>query len=217
MAHCVRCSPSHRSVAAADPVSGNRRAEGRRSATRSCRRRKTSEALVTCRRQARSQRSRRSTNRVIHPVSSRLKILAGAAVLKRPVNRLQPVQRTSSALPDETVPVATNRVDLLWCEGPAGISCDPCCPGFRASLGNPVLIEDALNRHPKLRVNLMHPGWPYLAETIATVRTYPQVNMDLGWLNWGSAQTGVPRVCGSFDAGGVRQADHVRVRSHVLA
>ena len=76
-------------------------------------------------------------------------------------------------------------VSLHTGPGPAGISFESCCPGFRASLGNPALIENALNRHPKLRVNLMHAGWPYLAETIATVRTYPQVNADIGWLNWG--------------------------------
>jgi predicted TIM-barrel fold metal-dependent hydrolase len=69
--------------------------------------------------------------------------------------------------------------------GPAGISYDPCCRGFRARLGNPELIEEALNRHPKLRVNLMHAGWPYLQETLATMDIYPQVYADLGALNWG--------------------------------
>lgn len=28
--------------------------------------------------------------------------------------------------------------------GPPGISYDPCCRGFRASLGNPALLEEAL-------------------------------------------------------------------------
>ena len=69
--------------------------------------------------------------------------------------------------------------------GPPGISYDPCCPGFRARLGNPELVEEALNRHPKLRVNLMHAGWPYLQETMATMDVYPQVNVDLGAVNWG--------------------------------
>lgn len=69
--------------------------------------------------------------------------------------------------------------------GPAGTSFDPCCRGFRASLGNPLLIEDALNRHPKLRVNVMHTGWPYLADTLALLTVYPQVNVDLGATNWG--------------------------------
>jgi uncharacterized protein len=68
--------------------------------------------------------------------------------------------------------------------GPPGISFDPCCRGFRAALGNPSLIEEALNRHPKLRINLMHAGWPYLQETLAALSTYPQVFVDLGSLNW---------------------------------
>ena len=68
--------------------------------------------------------------------------------------------------------------------GPPGISYDPCCRGFRASLGNPAVLEEALNRHPKLRVNVMHGGWPYLQETIALLSIYPQVNVDLGAIDW---------------------------------
>jgi uncharacterized protein len=68
--------------------------------------------------------------------------------------------------------------------GPPGISFDPCCRGFRASLGNPALLEEALNRHPKLRLNVMHGGWPYLQETIALLFAYPQVYTDLGAINW---------------------------------
>lgn len=68
--------------------------------------------------------------------------------------------------------------------GPPGISYDPCCRGFRVHLGNPILIEDALNRHPKLRVSLMHAGWPYLQETIAVLFEYPQVYADLGAADW---------------------------------
>ena len=68
--------------------------------------------------------------------------------------------------------------------GPPGISFDPCCRGFRVALGNPILIEDALNRHPKLRVNLMHAGWPFLQETIAILFEYPNVYADLGAADW---------------------------------
>lgn len=69
--------------------------------------------------------------------------------------------------------------------GPAGTSYDPCCRGFRARLGNPALIEEVLNRHPKLRLNLMHAAWPYLEETLALMTVYPQVNVDMGALGWG--------------------------------
>jgi hypothetical protein len=68
--------------------------------------------------------------------------------------------------------------------GPPGTSFDPCCRNFRASLGNPALVEEALNRHPKLRLNLMHGGWPYLEETIAILFHYPQVYTDLGAMDW---------------------------------
>jgi predicted TIM-barrel fold metal-dependent hydrolase len=68
--------------------------------------------------------------------------------------------------------------------GPPGVSFDPCCRGFRASLGNPAVLEEALNRHPKLRLNVMHGGWPYLQETIALLFMYPQVYTDLGAINW---------------------------------
>jgi predicted TIM-barrel fold metal-dependent hydrolase len=68
--------------------------------------------------------------------------------------------------------------------GPPGISFDPCCRGFRINLGNPIHIEEALNRHPKLRVSLMHAGWPFLQDTIAILFQYPQVYADLGAADW---------------------------------
>ncbi len=68
--------------------------------------------------------------------------------------------------------------------GPPGISYDECCRGFRVALGNPILLEDVLNRHPKLRLSLMHMGWPYLQETIAMLFEYPQVYVDVGAGDW---------------------------------
>jgi uncharacterized protein len=68
--------------------------------------------------------------------------------------------------------------------GGPGISYDPCCRGFRASLGNPALLEEALNQHPKLRMNVMHGGWPYVQETIALLLSYPKVYTDIGAINW---------------------------------
>jgi uncharacterized protein len=59
-----------------------------------------------------------------------------------------------------------------------------CCPQFRTSLGNPALLEEVLVRHPKLRVYLMHAGYPFLQETIAILHMYPQVYADLGAISW---------------------------------
>jgi predicted TIM-barrel fold metal-dependent hydrolase len=67
---------------------------------------------------------------------------------------------------------------------PPGMAFDPCCRQARAHFGHPELIEDALNKHPKLRLNLMHCGYPYLEETIAILMQYPGVNADLGAIDW---------------------------------
>ncbi len=68
--------------------------------------------------------------------------------------------------------------------GPPGTPYEPCCPNFRVTLGNPILVEDVLIRHPRLRIYLMHGGWPYLQETKAILSVYPQVYADLATINW---------------------------------
>lgn len=68
--------------------------------------------------------------------------------------------------------------------GPPGTPYDPCCPNFRVTLGNPILVEEVLIRHPRLRVYLMHGGAPYLQETKAILSVYPQVYVDLAVINW---------------------------------
>lgn len=59
-----------------------------------------------------------------------------------------------------------------------------CCPKFRTSFGNPALLEEVLARHPKLRLYLMHGGWPYLEATKAIMAVYPQVYADLAVIDW---------------------------------
>ncbi|MFH1572512.1 MAG: amidohydrolase family protein [Acidobacteriota bacterium] len=68
--------------------------------------------------------------------------------------------------------------------GPPGTPYDPCCPNFRVTLGNPILFEEVLIRHARLRIYLMHGGWPYLQETKAILSVYPQVYVDLATINW---------------------------------
>jgi len=67
---------------------------------------------------------------------------------------------------------------------PAGTTFDPCCTSARAAFGHPETVEGALNRHPKLRVNLMHSGWPYVEEAEAMMMLYDNVNVDTGALSW---------------------------------
>ena len=55
---------------------------------------------------------------------------------------------------------------------------------FRVSLGDPLLLEDVLARHPKLRIYVMHAGWPMLDHMLALMYAYPNVNVDLGVISW---------------------------------
>lgn len=57
-------------------------------------------------------------------------------------------------------------------------------PDSRVALGNPLLLEEVLIRHPKLRVYLMHAGEPWFEGTVAIMATYPQVYADIGTLDW---------------------------------
>ena len=74
---------------------------------------------------------------------------------------------------------------------PVGVHTGMSFPGitqiarnFRVAFGNPILLEGMLNRHPKLRVYLMHGGHPFLAETIGILQVYPQVYVDIAVIDW---------------------------------
>lgn len=54
--------------------------------------------------------------------------------------------------------------------------------GARISLGDPFLLEEVLVKHPKLRVYMMHAGYPHVAKTIAMLRQYPQLYVEFGVL-----------------------------------
>jgi uncharacterized protein len=57
-------------------------------------------------------------------------------------------------------------------------------PKIRPSMGDPLLLEDMLVRHPRLRLYVMHAGWPLLDRTIALLYAYPQVHLDISVINW---------------------------------
>ena len=64
----------------------------------------------------------------------------------------------------------------------AGIG--PYLPGFRAYAGSPLLLEDVLVRHPKLRLYVENTGYPYLDEMVAMMYQYPQLYGDLSTITW---------------------------------
>ena len=51
---------------------------------------------------------------------------------------------------------------------------------YRAAMHSPLTLEDALIRHPKLRVYIMHAGWPMLDDLLAVLWAHPQVHLDIG-------------------------------------
>jgi uncharacterized protein len=57
-------------------------------------------------------------------------------------------------------------------------------PNMRAANGNPMLLEDVLVRHPRLRIYIMHAGWPFLDEINALLYAHERVYVDLGALAW---------------------------------
>lgn len=67
-------------------------------------------------------------------------------------------------------------------EGPPGGA--HLFPEYRVRLGKPLLLEDVLARHPRLRVWVMHYGSPMVDEMIALLQSYPNVYVDISPNHW---------------------------------
>jgi uncharacterized protein len=57
-------------------------------------------------------------------------------------------------------------------------------PKFRGSMGNPLLLEDLLARHPKLRVQVMHAGYPMIDNMLTLLGANSHVYVDVAGLIW---------------------------------
>ena len=57
-------------------------------------------------------------------------------------------------------------------------------PNYRMALSNPLLLEEVLIKHPKLRLWVMHAGWPMLDEMLGLLYAHPQVYLDISVINW---------------------------------
>ncbi|WP_221392166.1 amidohydrolase family protein [Dyadobacter sp. NIV53] len=57
-------------------------------------------------------------------------------------------------------------------------------PKYRASMGNPFLLEDLLARHPKLQVWVMHAGYPMMDEMLALMGANAYVYVDVAGMIW---------------------------------
>lgn len=68
--------------------------------------------------------------------------------------------------------------------GPPGASYLPGLKPYRARLSNPLGLEDVLVRHPKLRLYVMHAGWPMADEMVALLYAHPQVYVDTAVIDY---------------------------------
>ncbi len=75
---------------------------------------------------------------------------------------------------------------------PVGIHLGPGPPGtpfnsskaYRARLSSPLGLEEVFLKHPKLRLYVMHAGWPMLDDMLAMLYAYPQLYVDIGVIDW---------------------------------
>ena len=57
-------------------------------------------------------------------------------------------------------------------------------PKFRGSMGNPLLFEELLARHPKLRLQVMHAGYPMIDNMLTLLQASSHVYVDVAGLIW---------------------------------
>ncbi|MBV9623193.1 MAG: amidohydrolase family protein [Acidobacteria bacterium] len=57
-------------------------------------------------------------------------------------------------------------------------------PKFRGSMGNRLLLEELLARHPKLRVQVMHAGYPMIDNMLTLLQANSHVYVDVAGLIW---------------------------------
>lgn len=97
--------------------------------------------------------------------------------------------------PDDT------RLEPMWklaeeLDLPVGFHVHPGPPGplymgikeARADNVSPKALDKVLVRHPKLRLYVMHAGYPMLEEMLLLMYMHPQVYVDLGAISWSRPQ-----------------------------
>jgi predicted TIM-barrel fold metal-dependent hydrolase len=68
--------------------------------------------------------------------------------------------------------------------GPPGAPYLPGMGAYRARLHSPLHLEEPLLRHPRLRVYVMHAGWPMLDDMLAMLWAHPQLHVDIGVIDY---------------------------------
>ena len=111
---------------------------------------------------------------------------------------------------------STYRSAFTWATAPrAGLT--GSTQKYRASLGNPLLLEELLIRHPKMRVYVMHAAVPMVDELLMLLYSHPQVYVDISGDNWGVPARGISPHVEADRRGRIWRADNVWVRPDGVA
>lgn len=57
-------------------------------------------------------------------------------------------------------------------------------PAFRIELGDPLLLQDVVIRFPRLKIVIMHMGWPFFDHALYMLYAYPNVFVDVAVVDW---------------------------------
>lgn len=107
-------------------------------------------------------------------------VFAEVGMQYRGLSPADPVYEPYFALAEELdIPVA-----IHLGEGPPGGVHLIGPPAYRVRLGSPLLLEEVLVKHPKLRVYVMHYGSPLVDEMIAMMYSHPNLYVDIACNNW---------------------------------
>lgn len=75
-------------------------------------------------------------------------------------------------------------------------------PAFRGSAGDPFLLEEMLAKHPKLRVQVMHAGYPMIDNMLTLLQASSHVYVDVAGLIWSYPRVEVNRYIERLVKGG---------------
>jgi uncharacterized protein len=75
-------------------------------------------------------------------------------------------------------------------------------PKFRGSMGDPLLFEELLARHPKLRLWVMHAGYPMIDNMLTVLQANSHVYVDVAGLIWSYPRLEVDRYIQRIVEGG---------------
>lgn len=57
-------------------------------------------------------------------------------------------------------------------------------PTYRVAMGSPLLLEEVLKRHPRLRLYVENAGYPFGDDMVTVLYMYPNVYVDVSTITW---------------------------------